>query len=755
MAGTLEGWKDALAAAEASYDMDAVVALLAAENDLLLDNHKFIVEHVLIAVVPAWVTAPLDDVAALGALSIVPAVDALLSLATAKRGAHVRSLFLALVNVASQRQGPVRSHEMAVRQLTLFARGDGYACLFAEMLSTAKLVRLLQWLSDSCSTIVFNLQLPHTPRDFLPQHFYSEVAAAFLSHRGHSNVGVLGALLVPKLVRLGHASAFVPVWLRTEAAPDAHYPWLEVAASCPDVSTDGDGLPSSAYEGLFAHACRCPPPGVAIDWARLLPPAVRAHPIFQHVVTHKLVWQAKSPLPPAAMNALLAVLEGPEVADESPLETVVDQLVQRWSVGVTTDSDVDAGAARLLAAALARLAAREAAPKSLLERRRWIGPICKGINERMNAAIEGTRQSGMRVAVALSKILTPDSPLMFDDDDLPAEAVESADTDEGGAVREDSGMRPSVEVAAQSAIADPDELFDSDDEENGVPLDEDDAASEMSLEPYELSDDEVDETDGAAPMVYFLDVLEGLQQDDDRDRAELALRSLPALVRRRPYDLADMAVQLCKAVTRLDDAFQTPHFDALRKASLLGLALEAPAQSLPLLASQVFDHEKLFQVRLDILSVLGDAAPQVTNKATLSLYFYPLLLPLQAQLRADSLRPLEHVLMAHIFQTLAAVLEASGVHGTQTIPMATAYLELIWSQRMHEIPSVRRQVLFGLSRVLLVLPPFAWREAVERLDMQTTLAAYLSQLQQWDPDHGCRAAAKLLSTTVGTGALPP
>ncbi|KDO15947.1 hypothetical protein SPRG_18499 [Saprolegnia parasitica CBS 223.65] len=135
---TLEGWTDGLRAAEAAYDIDEAVRLLVADNDLLATHYKAMATHVLEAVVPAWVTTTVADAAA---LAIVPAVDTLLSVATAETWRHVQSLFLALYDIVGRRQLPAPSHDMALRLLKRFLDDDGLYRLQAEMMTAPPKVR--------------------------------------------------------------------------------------------------------------------------------------------------------------------------------------------------------------------------------------------------------------------------------------------------------------------------------------------------------------------------------------------------------------------------------------------------------------------------------------------------------------------------------------------------------------------------------------------------------------------------------------
>ncbi|OQR96613.1 synaptic vesicle glycoprotein [Thraustotheca clavata] len=746
-------WKEALHAAEEAYDVDAVINLLKNTNIFVVEEYKDMIEHVLVVVVPAWITTSVNE--SFG--NLVPAIESFLSLEAAQARGNIQDLFTVLVDTASKRQLPNTSHEMAVRQLKIFLDNDGIGILYQSIgnqSNMSKKYSIESLVTRLCSLpdIVYNLQLKHTPKEIERQNYYSTLAQAFIDQTERTNCIDLAKVLLPKLVRVGQGKSIVKAWLSACTPPRKHYSWLE-------------SIPSTTYESLVIELFRQPRQRLLksftfiylvletkIQWSELLPKYVRMNAIFQHVVSNKLILHAKSPLPRYAIDNLVTLLVGDGdkidttiAKTAEPILSVLDTVIQRWSFGFAsvTDALVVGTVAQFIEVSFARLPSLYSNAKNVLENMNWIGPLCKGVNDHLNQSLNASRQWGMHVAVALSKIISPESPIQCEESELPI--LETIDEDSIPDIR-------TLRIEKTNKIneeMDPDEIVDSDNEY----LENIDAISEISLEAYDLSDDEENDTKAEKPMIYLLEALEGLQQDEDRDKSELALKSLPVIIRRHPYDIFDMARELCQALTRLDDSFQTPHFDTLRNESLTGLVLEAPKQSLPTLAAQVFDTEKIFQVKLDTLNVISSAVGQLKDKTLLGLYFYPLFGPLRSQVVEGSLHSLDHVLMAHIFRTLASVLEASGRHGPQTILMAKHFLELIWSQRMHEIPSVRRQVLYGLSRVILVLPTFAWKEEVARLNLESSLVPYLGQIQQWDPDDGCRSAAKLLLSSINSPAI--
>ncbi|KAL3672302.1 hypothetical protein V7S43_002960 [Phytophthora oleae] len=360
---------------------------------------------------------------------------------------------------------------------------------------------------------------------------------------------------------------------------------------------------------------------------------------------------------------------------------------------------------------------------------------------------------------------------------------------------------------------DPDELVLSDDDEDDTSagdaesessFDEADSDSDMSLEAYDLEDEEEDLK--AKRPLYLKDLIAGLLSDDDREKTEAALNEAETLLRRQPRDLNDKAQEVARALLRLEDKYNTPQFAKLRSQALATTCAQAPTQTLPYLTSQALEREQLLQSRIDVLQAMTSAAQEMSDRgggyrristpktllheqidsdlstrtmqslktrrwgyrrdalaepkrnefAPYALEFFsPLLFGYGAYMRKHSSGPgtsrseVEQTFLAHLLHTLASFVECAG-HAPQTLAMAKCLLEFAWSERSSTNAEVRRQVLFSLSRVLLVVPSGLLRQEVG--EALAVVAPWLHQVQHHDPDAGCREAAKLLSSFASVRA---
>ncbi|KAG7377103.1 hypothetical protein PHYPSEUDO_012167 [Phytophthora pseudosyringae] len=362
---------------------------------------------------------------------------------------------------------------------------------------------------------------------------------------------------------------------------------------------------------------------------------------------------------------------------------------------------------------------------------------------------------------------------------------------------------------------DPDELVLSDDDEEDASdgdvesessLDDADSDSDMSLEAYDLDDDEDDLT--AKRPLYLKDLIAGLLSDDDREKTEVALDEAETLLRRQPRDLNDKAQEVVRALLRLEDKYSTPQFVKLRLQALATACALAPTQTLTYLSKQALEREQLLQSRIDALQAMTSAAQELsergggichpespkallreqvesdlTTRTMQSLktrrwgyrrdplaapkknafapyaleFFSPLLFGYVEYVHKHSDSPgkprseVEQTFLAHLLHALGSFVECAG-HAPQTMAMAKCLLEFAWSERSSSNAEVRRQVLFSLSRVLLVVPAALLRQEVG--EALAEVAPWLHQVQNHDPDAGCREAARLLSSFASVSAAP-
>ncbi|CAI5747543.1 unnamed protein product [Peronospora destructor] len=352
---------------------------------------------------------------------------------------------------------------------------------------------------------------------------------------------------------------------------------------------------------------------------------------------------------------------------------------------------------------------------------------------------------------------------------------------------------------------DPDELVlsddpDASDRDNKSEFSSDGAHSDsdISLEAYDFHDDEEDLT--AKRPLYLKDLIASLLSDDDHEKIKAALNETELLLRRRPRDLNDKAYEVVRALLRLEDKFNTPQFIKLRSQALATVCALAPAQTLPYLCSQALEREQLLQSRIDVLQAMTSAAQELSERgsgyqrsqspktllqesdlgtrtvqslktrrwgyrrdplvapkrnafAPYALEFFsPLLFGYVKYARKHSpesgtsgkpRNEVEQTFLVHLLHALANFVECSG-NAPQTLAMAKCLLEFVWSERANTNAEVRRQVLFSLSRVLLIAPPALLRQEMGGACAQ--IAPWLHQVQNHDPDAGCREAAQLLSS---------
>ncbi|KAH9089193.1 hypothetical protein Ae201684P_001399 [Aphanomyces euteiches] len=745
---TLEEWKDAVAAAEESYDMKAVCILLSMDPAFLVSCFEDVLIHALTVIGPAWITRQQLD---FGNGAVLEALDAIFSLSQAKRlaGYHsnpIRTLVVALTrwNTADEIVSRI-----ACRALEAFVQQDGMSALISELLQDEKATETVYELvlTKVCAipALTHNVFRRDTPPCFTPSTYYSNLSRSFLKHHASRSqrLPVVTRVILLKISRQGHTREYVHEWIN-----------LMKTNKTIDLASFVQAIPAVCFDPLFSELFKELDKS---DSTALLPllkwMQVLLHlPTLQHVITSKLLLRPKAPLNSRTLKLLVALIFDPNPS--SPFVKIFHQVVQTWAMEFAwqTDTECNESTARFLQLGLERIREDIPEPRAFLDSQGWTIYLCKGVQDHMSHSLLRIRHLGMRVASALSLILSPESPLVFED--LPPDDVQSVESTLTVQLAETSPTQGEVSPHLMLDRDDPDAIVhtDSEDDDN-----DDDVASQISLEAYDMSDDEETQNENMGkPLVYLFDVREGLMADDNREQVELALASLPGIIARQPHDLADMAIDLAKMLTRLEDAFNTPNFQQLRRESLAGLCTNVPQVVTPVLCEYVYDSEKLFQTKLDILQAVVDASQRLSALGkSPSTFFFPLLNPLESKLIQQSASTwnqekylLDDLLTAHVMHTLSVVLESTWKNSPQIPTMGKRFLALIWSQRNHAIPSVRRQVLFGLSRALLVLPTFVWSEEVERLQMRQDLVIYLQQEMQFDPDDGCRQAAKVLLSSV-------
>lgn len=690
---------------------------------------------------------------------------------------------------------------------------------------------------SSLPDLVYNRRQRDTPAVFHPRRYFPMLCDSLfrgvLEQENLAKQSRTFRMFADKLIRIGQTQALVQSWLRSIGTSNST-----------THSTLFQSLPQSCHEQILLQLSReKTPPSLSTQQAlslpkyRLLaqiPPELCANKHFQHVVAHKLLLRKPFDDDFFFWRVLVDVMgrcDGDRC--HSPLASVFDVVLTRWSqtdFAVNTEYTVNASVCFFLRYSLQKLSKDGG---EAFTQQDWITKLCKGVQDHMSHSLERVRALGMRVGESLSHIIAAEQPLDFglqDKDPLEVygspvlpEELEKGITDLNLEEQEGLLVQSTIRVSSSHEnprrrkrskkrstkpfTLDPDELVLSDedgedasdsDAESGSSFDSADSDSDMSLDAYDLEDDEEDLT--AKRPLYLKDLITGLLSDDDREKTEAALNEAETLLRRQPRDLNDKAHEVARALLRLEDKYNTPQFVKLRSQALATACALAPTQTLPYLTSQALEREQLLQSRIDVLQTMTSAAQELsdrgggyqhskTPKALLNeqvdsdlktrtmqslktrrwgyrrdplvapkrnafapyalQFFSPLLFGYVEFVRKHSDSPakarseVEQTFLAHLLHALASFVECAG-HAPQTIAMAKCLLEFAWGERSSTNAEVRRQVLFSVSRVLLVVPPTLLRQEVG--EALAEVAPWLHQVQNHDPDAGCREAARLLSS---------
>ncbi|GMF35432.1 unnamed protein product [Phytophthora fragariaefolia] len=596
-------------------------------------------------------------------------------------------------------------------------------------------------------------------------------------------------MFADKLTRIGQAQALVQSWIHV----------VDLKSDLTVNHTLFQSLPESCHEQILLQlASERAPSSLSTKQALCLPKyrllaqvpySLCASKHFQYVVTHKLL--LRKPIDDFIFWRVLidAMMQTDCEPLKKPLASVFDVVLARWSqddFAVNTEYTVNASVCFFLRYSLQQLT--ESDGGAAFMQQDWVTKLCKGVQDHMSHSLERVRALGMRVGESLSHVIASENPLDFglesedplveygcpvlpgdieagtkrlhlDDTSTDDEAQISSGTKSSNKSRD---RQKSVKKRSlKPFVLDPDELVDSDhddDDEAGAfdaenefesSFDGDDSDSDMSLEAYDLQDNEEDLT--AKRPVYLKDLIAGLLVDDDREKTEAALSAAESLLRRQPRDLNDKAPEVVRALLRLEDKYNTPQFTKLRSQALASACALAPTSTLPYLCSQALEREQLLQSRIDALQAMTSAAQELSERgggyqrsqspktllqekvdnsssdlsrrtmqrlktrrwgyrrdplavpkrnafAPYALEFFsPLLFGYVDYVRKHSAEPgkprseVEQTFLAHLLHALASVVECAG-HAPQSLAMGKCLLEFAWRERSNSSAEVHSPV---------------------------------------------------------------
>ncbi|KAK9108368.1 hypothetical protein Syun_024379 [Stephania yunnanensis] len=272
--------------------------------------------------------------------------------------------------------------------------------------------------------------------------------------------------------------------------------------------------------------------------------------------------------------------------------------------------------------------------------------ILQGVSCRLENPVDSIRRMASCIALVFSKVIDPENPLYLDDsfkgepidwdfgcsskNELALTVSQSMLNDKEEAETcyspaANKGNHDSVRNGKKtlSKLVDPDEIVDpvTINIEKSSDIEDDDASeklettSESSLEPYDLSDDDMDLKKNFSQLV---DIVGALRKPDDPDGVEKALYVAENLVRASPDELRHISGELVRALLQVrcsDIAVEGEEESAelKRQKALVALLATCPFESLDALNAQLYSPNLDVSQRILIIDVMIDAAQELAD----------------------------------------------------------------------------------------------------------------------------------------------
>ncbi|OVA20501.1 Telomere length regulation protein [Macleaya cordata] len=283
--------------------------------------------------------------------------------------------------------------------------------------------------------------------------------------------------------------------------------------------------------------------------------------------------------------------------------------------------------------------------------------ILQGVSCRLESPVHLVRRMASCVALVFSKIVDPKNPLYLDDscsgetidwefgftskekgvssalhrldkvkDEVETSSLPVPDKEVNSAaqVRSHNSVKIRNKKQANIKLVDPDEIIDpatlnyeqaSDEEYDDNTSENSETASDSSLQPYDLSDDDVDLK---KPFSQLVDIVGALRKTDDPDGVERALDVAEKLVRASPDELQHVSGELVRALVHVRCSDLTVEgeeesAEEKRQKALVALLVMSPLESLGVLNKQLYSPNVDISQRILILDVMTDAAEELSN----------------------------------------------------------------------------------------------------------------------------------------------
>lgn len=243
-----------------------------------------------------------------------------------------------------------------------------------------------------------------------------------------------------------------------------------------------------------------------------------------------------------------------------------------------------------------------------------LNKLLVGVQSHLESPLEKVQRLGMVVAECLTSSLEPNGEklvfgYMEDSDTKQLKSLAKGPQERMNLRSVGKRNEPDVEIKGKDKlVTEESSSMKVSAEKNSPQICEGDD----DLVPYDLGEEDDSDLKSKAPK-YLRDCIEGLLASEDSSKMEASLKNVEKLVGAEMDDLDDVCEELVKVLLHLQDQFSTDMFGELRHSAIVAVLIRCPEQIACYLTEEFFAPNYHLQQRMDILSVLADAAQQLST----------------------------------------------------------------------------------------------------------------------------------------------
>lgn len=266
----------------------------------------------------------------------------------------------------------------------------------------------------------------------------------------------------------------------------------------------------------------------------------------------------------------------------------------------------------------------------------------QAVSNRLGASLPRARFLGMLVGTAVSRLIdTPDRAMKFDMEEMESDDakmfLDLVNVNDGIGTLDDLKRDLTMRTTAPSSASETPRSRKSEAPKKVVTsytskiisIEEvaDDEESDDGLIPYQKPDDDPSDSEEDPTLinrskpkapVYISELVKALQASDKPDTVELALKTAPALIRRKAgfgTELLENINDLASTLINLQEGMSKETAQHLRLRSLIACLVAQPAKMGPWFASMYFEGDFSLAQRASLLTTIGFGARELAGYA--------------------------------------------------------------------------------------------------------------------------------------------